>query len=395
MIITKKIECYVSETDPDLRKVYISTLYSWLADVRRAANMIVAHKFVQCQMAEFANIDDELRDKFLTTKKFVFPSDILKKEKGNSEQNSTYRMISSEFKGKLPSAIYNSLNQSVSKAFKETYELFLRGEASVRSYRKNIPIPFPANCISNLHEDELDHKIHFTLFNIPFVFKFGIDRSGNRSVIERCMNGEIKLCSSSLLFSEAAASTTSDKGKKHKMFLCACVDMPTKEVKLKKDRKLYAYLDVLVPIVCTTKDDAMLGYDAVDVNDWLTIGTKEEFNHRRTQIQEAMRRCQINARYSKGAHGRGKKLKSINHFHQLELNYVETKLHMYSKKLVTLAVQNQCGEIILLSQADREKDAVEKNKHGEPFVLRNWSYFSLKSKIEYKAKMYKIKVSVL
>lgn len=73
MIITKKIECYVSETDPDLRKVYISTLYSWLADVRRAANMIVAHKFVQCQMAEFANIDDELRDKFLTSVRFKQP----------------------------------------------------------------------------------------------------------------------------------------------------------------------------------------------------------------------------------------------------------------------------------------------------------------------------------
>ena len=83
MIITRKIECYVAESDPNLKKGYVSTLYSWLRDVRKAANMIVAHKFVQCQMSDFANIDDELREKFIGTKKFVFPSDILKKEKGN------------------------------------------------------------------------------------------------------------------------------------------------------------------------------------------------------------------------------------------------------------------------------------------------------------------------
>ena len=74
MIITRKIECYVAESDPNLKKGYVSTLYSWLRDVRKAANMIVAHKFVQCQMSDFANIDDELREKFIGTKKFVFPS---------------------------------------------------------------------------------------------------------------------------------------------------------------------------------------------------------------------------------------------------------------------------------------------------------------------------------
>lgn len=392
MIITRKIECYVAESDPNLKKGYVSTLYSWLRDVRKAANMIVAHKFVQCQMSDFANIDDELREKFIGTKKFVFPSDILKKEKGNSEQNSTYRLVSSEFKGKLPSAIYSSLNQIVSNSFKETYDLFLKGEASVRSYRKNIPMPFPAKSITNLHEDETDHRIYFTLFNIPFVFNFGRDRSGNRSIIERCMNGELKLCSSSLLFSDSVDKKDPEKGKKHKMFLCACVDMPSKEVKLKQNKKLYAFLDVLIPIVCTTKDVALQGYDAVDSKDWITIGTKEEFNHRRTQIQEALRRYQINARYSKGGRGRKKKLKSIDHFHQLENNYIDTKLHMYSKKLVDWAVKNQCSEIWLINQSKREDKAKEMNQVGEPFVLRNWSYFSLKGKIAYKAKFYGITI---
>ena len=38
----------------------------------------------------------------------------------------------------------------------------------------------------------------------------------------------------------------------------------------------------------------------------------------------------------------------------------------------------------------REEKAKEDNAKGEPFVLRNWSYYGLKTKIEYKAKQYGI-----
>jgi hypothetical protein len=55
--------------------------------------------------------------------------------------------------------------------------------------------------------------------------------------------------------------------------------------------------------------------------------------------------------------------------------------------LVDLAVKNKCSEIVLLDQKRREDEAKEDNESGEPFVLRNWSYFGLESKIDYKAKM--------
>lgn len=124
------------------------------------------------------------------------------------------------------------------------------------------------------------------------------------------------------------------------------------------------------------------------------IGTKEEFNYRRRQIQESIKRCQIENKYTTGGKGRKRKVQALNHFHEKEKHYVDTKLHTYSRMLVNYAVNNRCDEIILLNQIQREKDAKEENTEGIPFVLRNWSYYGLKTKIEYKAKMNNINLTI-
>jgi transposase len=47
-----------------------------------------------------------------------------------------------------------------------------------------------------------------------------------------------------------------------------------------------------------------------------------------------------------------------------------------------------------MNQTKREEKAKSDNQNGEPFVLRNWSYYGLKEKIDYKAKMVGIKIVV-
>ena len=42
---------------------------------------------------------------------------------------------------------------------------------------------------------------------------------------------------------------------------------------------------------------------------------------------------------------------------------------------------------MLMNQAHREEKAKQENSEGDNFMLRNWSYYGLKQKIEYKAKM--------
>lgn len=256
---------------------------------------------------------------------------------------------------------------------------------SLRSYKGNLPIPYQKKSFLNFGfreytdgEGKQQKGCFFTLAGIPFQMKFGRDRSGNRLIVERVLSGEYKMATSSI------------KVDGKKVYLLLCVDIPQSEVKLTKGKKLFAFLGVLNPIVCTTDVKAYKEYDSgMKV---FEIGTKEEFNHRRRQIQEAVKRCQINNKYSVGGKGRKKKCKAIERWHDKENNYVDTKLHTYSKLLVDLAVKHKCDEIVMMKQEHREDEA--KDENGDNFVLRNWTYYGLKEKIAYKCKKFGIKLSV-
>lgn len=377
MIITRKIQIYVCEEDKDLRKDFVHTIYQWRDLVRRAANTVVAHKFTQENIKDFVYIKDEIKEKF-------YVKNILKEGKGMSEQNTTYRVLSDMLKGKVPSDIYTCLNQAVANTYKETRKDLYTGKASLRSYKNNIPIPFSAKSVLNLSWNKEDKRFNFSLFGIPFATALGRDRSNNKVIIERVLSGEYKMCSSSIQIDDS----------RKKMFLLLCVDIPKKEVTLKPDKKLYAFLGVFNPIVCTTEITDSLDAKGDSAYRVWEIGTEEEFNYRRRQIQESLKRCQVNNRYNVGGKGRKKKNKAIDRFANKEKNYVDTKLHTYSRMLVDMAIKHECSEIVLKKQKERADEAKDNNKDGDNFVLRNWGYYGLTEKIKYKAKMYGIEITV-
>ena len=112
----------------------------------------------------------------------------------------------------------------------------------------------------------------------------------------------------------------------------------------------------------------------------LTIGTKEEFLYRRLAIQASRKRIQIGATYAKSGKGKTRKLKALDKMSQVEKNYVHHRLHVYSRKLIDFCVNNKAGTLILMDQEEKIELAKE-----EDFVLRNWSYYKLMTKIKYKA----------
>jgi len=367
MIITRKIQVFVSEADNDLKKEMVHTVYQWRDLVRKAANTIVAHKFCQEQIKDFVYLKDEIKDKF-------YVKDIIKDGKGMSEQNTTYRVLADMLKGKVPSDIYTCLNQAVGNSYKETRKDIYIGKASLRTYKNNIPMPFSAKALSNIHWDNESKRFYFVLFGIPFATHLGHDRSNNKAIIDRCISGEYKMCSSSLAIDDD----------RKKMFLYLCVDIPKKDIVLDEKRCTYAFLSPITPIIYS---NGKTGIDLDEDCKGYSIGDKEEFLHGRLQIQEALRRTQIAARYNKGGKGRKRKTQSLDRFHEKELNYINTKLHLYSKLLVESAKRNNSATIILVNQKQKECEAKE-----DMFLLRNWSYYGLIEKIKYKAKMYGIEV---
>lgn len=369
MVITRKIEVFVCEDDKDIRKAYYEKLYANRNIAVKVANMGVSHLFVIDNMMLCLSEESREQIEFIGVK-----------GQAATKQNAPYVVASAAFKGQADMSMVSCVLQNVRKMYNDDCKRGGMWSRSLRSYKSNMPVPYKAKQFRNLRfaeyengEGEKREGCFFTLMGIPFQMKFGRDRSNNQLIVRRVISGEYKLCTSSLKFD----------GKK--IFLLLCVDIPKSGTVLDEKKTLYAFLGVMNPIVCTTEVNAHREYDSgYKVYE---IGTKEEFNYRRRQIQEAVRRCQINNRYSTGGKGRRKKTRAIDHWHDKEKNYIDTKQHTYSRMLVDLAITHKCGNIMLMNQKPREDEAKEDNQGGEPFVLRNWSYYGLKEKIAYKCKM--------
>lgn len=375
MVITRKIEVFIPEDDKALRRSYYEKLYDNRDAAVKIANMAVSHRFA------LDNTMPYLTDEVKETIEYIG----CKGQKA-TKQNATYVVASQAFKDKgVYMGMIPSVLQMVDKMYQDDRKKGMWNR-SLRSYKSTMPVPVRASLYHNLRfaeyvngDGKTSEGCFFEVMGIPFQMRFGRDRSGNRLIVERVISGEYKMCTSSIQVD----------GKK--VFLLLCVDIPKKEVKLDEGKTMYAYLGVMNPIVCTCDVRAAKEYDSG--YKWFEVGTKEEFNYRRRQIQEAVKRCQQNNKYSVGGKGRRKKCQAIDRWHDKEKNYVDTKLHTYSRLLVDLAVKHKCGQIVLMNQKPREDKAKEDNMNGEPFVLRNWSYYGFKEKIAYKCKMCGIKLS--
>lgn len=374
MVITRKIEVFVCESDKDIRRAYYDKLYANRDAAVKVANMAVSHLFA---------LDNTMP--YLTEEAKETIQYIGCKGQSATKQNAPYVAASEAFKGKgIYMGMIPSVLQNVQKMYQEDRKKGMWNR-SLRSYKANMPVPIKATLYKNMRFAEYtngDGKTaigcFFEVMGIPFQMRFGRDRSGNRLIVERVISGEYKMCTSSIQVDGS------------KTFLLLCVDIPKKEVTIKENKTLYAFLGVITPIICTTEVQAAQEYDSgMKI---FEIGTKEEFNYRRRQIQEAVRRCQINNRYSVGGKGRKKKCQALDRWHEKENNYVDTKLHTYSRMLVDLAIKHECGNIVLMNETHREIFAKEQNQDGEPFILRNWSYYGFKEKIAYKCKMVGIKL---
>lgn len=374
MVITRKIEVFVCESDKELRKSYYEKLYANRDIAVKVANMAVSHLFALDNTMPYLSDESKEQIEYLGCK-----------GQKATKQNAPYVAASEAFKGQADMGMVSSVLQMAQKAYTDDRKKGMWNK-SLRSYKGNMPVPYQANRFVNLRfaeyvngEGDKRTGCFFTLLGIPMQMKFGRDRSNNKIIVERVIAGEYKMCTSSLKFD----------GKK--IFLLLCVDIPKPEIKLDPKKILFAYLGIFNPIICTTDVKAKQAYDSG--YKFFEIGTEEEFNHRRRQIQAAVKRCQVNNKYSTGGKGRKRKCQAIERWHDKEKNYIDTKLHTYSRELVDIAIKHGCGSIVLMNQKKREDKAKEDNKNGDNFVLRNWSYYNLKDKISYKCKMVGIKMS--
>ena len=348
--LTRKIQLLIDLPTKEERKEKLDKLYQWQNRCFRAANLIVSHLYIQEMIKEFFYLSEGIKYKLADEKKDE--QGILQR----SRINTTYRMVSDRFKGEIPTNILSNLNRTLIASFNKNKPEYWKGERSLKSFRRDMTFPFGPECLSGLSLNAEKQTFCFRLFQIPFRTYLGKDYTDKRRLLEQVIKGETKLCTSHI------------KLKDGKIFWLPVFEIEKEKHGLRPEVIAEASLTLEYPIVVKT------------VNARLTIGTKEEFLYRRLAIQAALRRAQIGATHCRSGKGAKRKLKAVNKLRNAESNYVHHRIHVYSRRLIDFCIKQRAGTLILLNQEDKIGIAKE-----EEFVLRNWSYYELMTKIKYKA----------
>jgi hypothetical protein len=94
-------------------------LYEWNEMVFRAANTAITHMYFQNKMNEFFYLTDSAKILFADINKPDEKNKEKEKVLTTSPQNTTYQVLSSHYKGKIPSDIFACLNSELYASFKK------------------------------------------------------------------------------------------------------------------------------------------------------------------------------------------------------------------------------------------------------------------------------------
>lgn len=294
---------------------------------------------------------------------------------GCSEQNSTYRVITNEFLDVIPSDVLTCLNQNISSTYREYALDVERGKRTIPNFKRGIPVPFPIKKQGILMLQKREDGSIYVRFpkGLEWDLTFGRDRSNNREIVERVLNGQYDVGNSSIQVSN-----------NKKCFLLLVVKIPKESHNLNPNRVVGVDLGINTPL-----------YAALSDNDYggISIGSRDQFLKIRMRMAAQKRELQRNLRYTtNGGHGRKQKLQTLDRLEGKERNWVDLQNHIFSKTIVEYALKNDAGVIQMerLTGFGRDNDDVVND--GYKFILRYWSFFELQSKIEYKAKAAGIEV---
>jgi len=349
--LTRKIRLLIDSTDPEFIYEAKGKIMAWQNACCRCANLVYSHQYIQEQIKDMVYLTEGIKLKVTDATKN--PDGMLT----SSRTNSTYKVLTEHFKGLVPSNIYNNLNNILVGTFSRDKEHYYKGERAIKSFKKDMAMPFSGECVRKLSEVPDGSYFTFTLFGIPFRTFLGRPFDEKRELLRGLISGEYKLSLSYLKLEDHK-----------KLFLLATFEQD-KQVHLLNDEVIAeASLSLEHPL--TVKIGKVR----------CTIGNKEEFLYRRLAIQAARRRVQKCVATNRSGHGIKRKEKPLESFRHLERDYVEYKLHLYSRRLIDLCLKHHAATLILTNQMEKEEAAKD-----EGFVVRNWSYGKLKDKIAYKA----------
>ncbi|NFE80035.1 IS200/IS605 family element transposase accessory protein TnpB [Clostridium sporogenes] len=311
----------------------------------------------------------------------------LQKEKLENELRNIkeYRSnIDEEFKKMYVDDLYNVLNkvpfqhedmkslvtQRIKKDFNNDVKEIMRGDRSVRNYKRNFPILTRGRDLKFQYiEKSEDIEIRW-IEGIKFKCILGKTSKSLelKHTLHKVINKEYKVCDSSLQFD-----------KNNNLILNLTLDIP-------QDNKYEKITNRVVGVDLGLKIPA---YVALNDTKYIrkAIGSIDDFLKVRTQMQSRVRKLQKSLQTARGGKGRNKKMKALDRFREKERNFARNYNHFLSYNIVKFALDNKAEQINL--------ELLEMKETQNKSILRNWSYYQLQSFIKYKAERIGIKVEYI
>lgn len=239
------------------------------------------------------------------------------------------------------------------------------GTISAMSYKSNQPIELRNQSIAACYENG-KRMLRVNFFSLTGRKEFGL-KSGEISfyvvgtkdyqnaIFDRCVSGEYTVAGSALMYNKKKKSWYINLGY---TFTPNQMELDPKKilgVDVGEAKPFYAAMDT--------------GWDTIFVN-----GSKIESFRR--QVEERRRDLMRSAVYTRGGHGRKKRMSVVDRLSGKIENFRNTTNFTYAKAIVDFAIQQGCGTI----QMEDLSGISANNK-----FLKNWSYFDLQTKVEHKA----------
>lgn len=280
-----------------------------------------------------------------------------------------------EFGAFIASSTVDTATQDAIKKFKNDAKDILAGRKAVAQYRRDGAFPVRASQIKNIEKvTSRKYSINLSLLSrdgakergcktqLPATLRTG---AGANDILDRIIDGTYKMCDSEIT------------KRKNKFYLLITYQFDKKmDESLDERRVMGIDLGVVNAAYMAFNFDNYLRY---------SIGGDEIIQFRKRT--EARRNSMLKqGKYcGKGRRGRGRKtlLKPIEKLRGKVANFRDTTNHKYSRYIVDMAIKHGAGVIQM-------EDLTGIN--GRDKFLKNWAYYDLQEKIEYKAKYEGIKV---
>lgn len=301
----------------------------------------------------------------------------------------TYRNVVEAEMKKIMNTVNTSnvgqTNAFVMKKWNTDKKDILNYRKSVASYKLDMPI-YLKNANYKIARGNNGFEFECSLFNREYQkennisrLTFTIDKlDGNKkATLDKIISEEYK---------QGSAQIVQDK--KGKWYINISFGFEAKEKELDINRVLGMDLGVTNAVTMQVYDTTTLDWDRLSWRECVLDGKelihfRQKIEARRIALLRNSKLAEVNT--GKSGHGRDTRTKAIDTMSEKVKNYRDTLNHKYSRYIVDFALKHNCGTIQMEDLEGITSKATES-------FLKNWSYYDLQSKIQYKADEVGIKV---